>query len=149
MLRQFTAIFLAVGLVGAAGAEAAIKAGVYKGKTRQDAKVSLRVLANKKSVVKYSLEGAVLACSDNENRQLQGFTTASSDRIPLSSTGKFGFTIANDDESVAAQVKGTIKAPRATGTVRFVASFNDQNQLDPNGSVRCDSGSVPWSAKKR
>jgi hypothetical protein len=108
------------------------------------------VLKSKKFVVKYSLEGAVLECSDGQNRQFQGFTTGSSDRVAIKqSTGRFGFNIGNSDQSVVVRVKGRIKAPRATGTIRMVAALNEQDELDPNGSITCDSGSVPWSAKRR
>jgi hypothetical protein len=150
MTRRIAATALALCLLGTATAGAAIKAGFYKGKTAQQATVSLRVLKSKKFVVKYSLEGAVLECSDGQNRQFQGFTTGSSDRVAIKqSTGRFGFNIGNSDQSVVVRVKGRIKAPRATGTIRMVAALNEQDELDPNGSITCDSGSVPWSAKRR
>ena len=54
----------AFALYSAAGADAAFKAGVYRGKTEQNAKISLKVLSSKKAVIKFSWEGAVMGCSD-------------------------------------------------------------------------------------
>ena len=149
MFQRITALALVLGVFAAgAVAEAKVVKGNYRGKTVQQAKVSFRIL-NAKTVVRYSLEGAVMDCDDGENRQLEGFTTSSSDRIPLSKAGRFGFTIGNDEESVGVQVKGLAKGKRARGTIRMVATFNDQDELDPNGGVNCDSGSVRWTAKRR
>ena len=106
-------------------------------------------MLNKKQLIRYFLEGGVLRCSRGRNLQLDGFTTSSRERIPINARGKFAFSADNDDESVAVDVSGTINTARATGTIRMVATINDQRDLDPNGDITCNSGSVSWTAKKR
>src|SRR3954470_15550179 len=148
MLRKLIVTGLAFTLVGTASAEAAVKAGTYNGKTQQNAKVSLRVLASRKAVVKYTIAGAALQCSDGRNRQLAGFATGASSRMRISSKGLFGLMFSSADDSVAVDLKGKIRSPRASGTIRIAAAFNDQGQQDPNGSITCASGGVRWSAKQ-
>ena len=150
MPKRITATVTVAALLAAlaVAADAAVRRGDYKGQTRQDARVSFRVL-NKKQLVRYFLQGAVLGCSRGRNLQLEGFTTSSRERIPINARGKFAFSADNDDESVAADVSGTIRTARATGTIRMVATINDQRDLDPDGGITCNSGSVSWTAKKR
>jgi hypothetical protein len=151
MIKRITAVALAVGVLGgaAATAEAAVKAGVYKGKTEQNAAVSLKVISSKKAVINYSFEGAVMDCSDGQTRQLNGFKSPSSVKFKLNRKAEFGFEVPGADGAVLVQVAGKIKAPKATGGLRMQALFNDQGQLDPNGTVSCDSGAIGWLAKRR
>jgi hypothetical protein len=149
MLRKATVAALAVGLLGAASAQAAVKAGVYKGKTAQNAAVSLRVISSRKAVVQYSWEGAVLTCDNGKQVQVGGDKTPVTEKFPINSKGQFGFTGGTTDGTASVGVKGRIKAPRATGILRMVARVNEQGALDPNGTVACDSDDVPWTAKKR
>ena len=147
MIKRFTAVAVAVGALGASGvAEAAVKAGLYTGETSQKADVSLRVISSKKAVINYSFEGAVLGCENGATIQLEGFKTPRANKFTIKK-GKFGFTATGDAQQV--QVRGLIKSPRATGTLRFLAIVNDQGQLDPNGQIGCDSGKLPWAAKRR
>ena len=150
MIKRITAVALAVGLLGsAATADAAVKAGNYKGKTSQNAAVSLKVLSSKKAVVKFSWEGAVLSCSDGNDRQLAGFRTPSSEKIPLSRKGKFRFSAGPDDGSLEFAAVGTVKGNRATGGLQVQARINDEGSIDPAGTITCDSDIVEWTAKRR
>jgi hypothetical protein len=152
MTKRVIVVVLVATLVGAMATAAfgAVRAGRYGGKTVQDARVSFTVLANKRFVVRYRLEGAVLDCSNNDSIQLEGFTTPLSNRIPIrASTGRFSFGVESGDVSVGAEVTGTIRSPRAFGTIRMAARLNDQGELDPNGDITCDSGSVRWTARRR
>jgi hypothetical protein len=138
----------AVALYAAASADAAFKAGVYKGKTAQGAKVSLKVISSKKAVIKFSWEGASLGCSDSQQRDLPGTTSPSNVKFPLSRSGKFGFTAESPDGSLSFGAQGKIKNSKATGALQVQAKVNDQNELDPNGAIFCDSDIVTWSAKR-
>jgi hypothetical protein len=45
-------------------------------------------------------------------------------------------------------LSGTIAGSKASGKFTVKSRFNkDTNQTDPNGSVRCSTGTVKWSAK--
>ena len=138
----------AFALYSAAGADAAFKAGVYRGKTEQNAKISLKVLSSKKAVIKFSWEGAVMGCSDGQNRQLAGFTTSSSAKIPLSRTGHFRLRAGRDDGAVEFNADGKIKNSKATGVIQLQARIDENGSISPNGSILCDSELVAWSAKR-
>jgi hypothetical protein len=149
MIRRITAVALVVGTLGAAAvAEAVVTPGFYSGQTAQRADVSLRVISNRRAVITYFFEGAVLGCSNGENIQLNGFRTPRSQRFPIRN-GRFGLQAQGSNGAVAAQIRGRIRSPRVTGTIRMVARMNENGELDPNGSITCDSGEVPWSARLR
>jgi len=150
MIKRITALALCVGIFGSvATAQAAVRAGVFRGETAQGATVQLKVLSSKKAVVKFFWEGAVLGCSDGNNRQLDGFQSPSNVKIPLSKKGKFSFTAGPDDGSLEFAAVGKVGANRATGGLQVQARINEQGQIDPAGSIVCDSEPVAWSAKRR
>ena len=138
----------AFALISAASADAAFKAGNYKGKTAQGAKISLKVISSKKAVIKFSWEGAALGCSDGQSRDIPGQTSPSSVKFPLSRSGKFSFTADFPDGSESFGAAGQIKGNRAKGGLQVQAKINEQNALDPNGAIFCDSDIVPWTAKR-
>ena len=149
MIKRITAVAVAVGLFGSvATAEAAIKPGNYRGKTEQGAIVSLKVLTSKKAIIKFSWEGAVLGCTDGETRQIEGGTTGSRQKIALSRTGRFRFGARLGDAAEFA-TDGRVNRNRATGVLQVQARVNEQSQLDPNGSIVCDSELVPYSLRRR
>ena len=150
MIKRITVLALCIGVFGsAATADAAFKAGVYRGKTAQGAKVSLKVISSKKAVIKFSWEGAALGCSDGQDRPIDGTTSPSNVKFPLSRTGKFGFTADSPDGSLSFGAQGKIKNSTAKGGLQVQARINESNQLDPNGSITCDSDIVPWSEKRK
>ena len=134
--------------LSAVAAEAAFKAGVYRGKTAQGAKVSLKVISSKKAVIKFSWEGAVLSCTDGQDRPIDGTTSPSSVKFPLSRSGKFSFTADNDDGTLSFGAAGKIKNSKATGALQVQAKIDETNALNPNGAIFCDSDIVAWSAKR-
>ena len=150
MIRRITAAALCVGVMGGATAtaEAAVRAGNYKGKTEQNAVISLKVLSSKKAIIKFSWEGAVMGCSDGNNRQIAGGTTGSRQKIKLSRTGRFKFGGQLGGAAEFAAV-GRVNGNRATGALQVQARVNEQSQLDPEGSIVCDSEIVEWSARRR
>jgi hypothetical protein len=150
MIKRITAVALAVGVLGftASAADAAVKAGTYKGATEQGAKVSLKVLSNKKAVINYSFEGAVMSCSDGQDRQLNGFKSPSSVKFKLDRKARFSFEVPGADGAVLVQVAGQVKSPKAFGGLRMQALFNETGQLDPAGTVQCDSAAIAWTTKR-
>lgn len=150
MIKRLTALTVALGVFGtAASAEAAVRAGVFRGKTDQNAPLQLRVLSNKKAVVKFAWEGAVMGCTDGSTRQTNGFISPASVKIPLSRSGKFKFTARGNQGAVEFVTVGTIKGNRATGALQVQARVNEEGSFDPNGSIVCDSELVGWTAKRR
>ena len=151
MIRRITAAALCVGVLGggAATAEAAFKAGTYKGKTEQNAKISLKVLSSKKAVVNFNWEGAAFGCSDGQNGQIPGFKTDRSVKIKLKKNGRFSFSAGNEAGSLEFAAAGRIKGSRATGALQVQLRVNEERELDPNGSITCDSEIVEWSAKRK
>ena len=148
MIRRITAAALCVGVMGGAAttAEAAVKAGLYTGLTEQKADVSLRVAANKKSVFRYSFEGAVLQCSDGQVRQLEGVSTGAT-KFKLNRQRKFGFEGTHPSGAALVTVSGKIgQGGRASGTLRMQALVDETNTLNPQGSIQCDSGRLRWVA---
>jgi hypothetical protein len=152
MIRRIAAAALCVGILGggAATADAAvkIKPGVFKGFTEQDAKVSLKVLSSRKAVVKFSWEGVAMGCTDGVDRQLPGFTSPSSERFALSRKGKFKINVTTTDGAVEFAAVGTVKGGLANGGLQVQARLNEQSQVDPNGSIVCDSEVVGWVANR-
>src|SRR3712207_481446 len=105
MTRRLIAAVLCIGIFAGlvANADAAARkylTGTYKGETAQGAKLSLKVVKNKKAIMSFNWEGAVMGCSDGQNRPLNGFKTPSDYRIKLSSKGKFGFQVPANEGAV-------------------------------------------------
>jgi hypothetical protein len=149
MIKRIAAAALCVGMFGSvATADAAVRAGTYKGKTAQGAKVSLKVLSSKKAVIKFAWEGAALGCSDGQTRDIEGTTSPSSVKFPLSRTGKFSFTADRPDGALSFGAAGKIKGSKAAGGLQVQAKVDETNALNPNGPIFCDSDIVAWTAKR-
>jgi len=153
MLRRLIAAVLCVGVLAgaAATAEAARKyrSGVYRGETAQKAKLSLKVVKSKKAIMNFDWEGAVMGCSDGQNRQLNGFRSPDDVRFKLSKKGKFKIRVGGSEGAVEFNARGRIKKKKATGVIQLQALFNENDELDPQGSVLCDSELVTWTARHK
>ena len=63
-------------------------------------------------------------------------------------TGHFDVKAKSPSGGTTVRVVGDLAGSRATGWLRVKSRFNAQtNESDPNGSIRCDTGKVTWSAK--
>jgi len=153
MTRRIVAAVLCIGLLAgaAATAEAArnYKSGTYRGQTAQGAKVSLKVLKSKMALIKFSWEGASLSCSDGNTRSVKGDTSPGNLKFPITSKGKFKLGAANESETLEFDIRGQLKKSKAKGVLQVQARINEQNELDPEGTISCDSELVQWSAKRR
>jgi hypothetical protein len=150
MIKRIAVIALVVGVFGSVSvAEAAIKAGNYRGKTEQNARVSLKVLSSKKAIIKFNWEGAVMGCSDDQTRQIEGGTTGSRQKIALSRSGRFQFNAQLGDAAEFATA-GRVSGNRATGALQVQARVDSATgSLDPQGDVVCDSEIVEYSLRRR
>ena len=148
VVRRAALLACALALVVTASAEAAVKPGNYRGKTEQNAIVSLKVLSSKKAIIKFSWEGAVMSCSNGQSAQIEGGTTGSRQKIALSRSGRFGFNAQLGDAAEFA-TDGRVNGNRVTGVLQVQARVNDQGQLDPNGAITCDSELVQYTLRRR
>jgi hypothetical protein len=151
MLRRIIAAVLCIGVLGAgavATADAAsrkYKAGNYRGQTEQGATIRLKVLSNKRALVRFYWEGARMQCNDGEDRTIQGSESPADFKIRISKKGRFRTGGKSPDGSVEFAIVGRLKGKRATGGLQVQARAQQQD-----GSVlTCDSEVVEWSARKR
>jgi hypothetical protein len=128
-------------------AQAAVKRGTYRGKTGADDPVSFKVTRAKK-VTQFSYDRIHLTCTDGDSFDSTR-AIPPGQKVNVTRRGRFEFEAGNADRSFRFQVAGRIRSPRASGTIQVFATFDENNQLDPNGSVRCDSGELKWNVRRR
>jgi hypothetical protein len=146
MRRSLAVMFLVLlplataGLVGAA-----VKPGKYNGTTAQDLVVSFKVTENRKIVT--ARTRVRLSCTDGDS-YVDDDTSPQDLKFPISDEGRFGWKAGPPENNL--KVKGRIKGKKskASGWVRYKSRFNEQNRLDPNGSITCDSGRVSFTAER-
>jgi hypothetical protein len=147
-------------VVGATVAEAAIKKGTFTGKTSAADPVGFKV-GKRGKVYSFYYEGVTLKCTDGDSFDTPTGTpkpdqpgrvqTPSKVRFKVTSKGKWGIQARNTKTGFGWDVdaKFRSKGERSTGTLSVFATFNEQNQQDPNGTIRCESDELSWSAKRR
>jgi hypothetical protein len=153
-MKSVAALTLALALVTAGTAEAAITKGSFAGKLSNGKPVGLKV-DRKGKVYNFFYEGVTLKCSDGDSLT----TPSGKDRIITPSKVKFkvnskrawGIRARNNDTGFGWDADGTFnsKGTKSTGTLSVFATFNDQNQQDPNGSIRCESGALKFTVKRK
>jgi hypothetical protein len=135
--------------VTAVTAAAAVLPGQFRGRTAEGAAVSFRVLPTKQHVDGWTVARDRLDCDDGDEVRGPGFTTRRGHRIAIDSTDRFRFSGTRSNGAVRVRIVGRFDtARRATGTVRVIATFNRQDELDPAGEITCDSGRVRWTARR-
>jgi hypothetical protein len=148
------AVAAIVFLTGAGGADAAIKKGKFTGKTKKDDPVGLRV-DGKERVHRFFFEGVRLRCTDGTTVDTPAgrrrFETQKGQKFPTSER-RWGIRTTNDDETgIGWQVSGSFSrnGRKAFGALTILARFNEDNQQDPNGSVRCEANDLPFTLRLR
>ena len=64
-------------------------------------------------------------------------------------TGHFDVKAKSSSGGTTVRVVGDLAGTRGEGFLRVRSRFNSKtNESDPNGSIRCDTGKVHWSAKR-
>lgn len=141
------AVAAATLLVAAAPAEAAVKKGTYVGTMSDGAYVSLLV-GKSSMLLKVARKGLAFTCTDGDT--FKSSKSIASGRIDVSSR-RFDVGDTNDSDAVDWDMTGTfsVKKHKVTGTYRETRRFNERNELDPNGDVRCQTGELTYSAKLR
>jgi len=141
------AALAAASLVPAGPAGAAGAGTAYKGKSAQKLAVSL---SGPRSFGRTFSYRATMNCSDGTT-----FTDGTfADDVGISGR-RFKDRYTSDKGAVRNQVAGVLHGSRASGTLRVIERFRATADahgffpLDPKGTVRCDSGQVRWTAKRR
>ena len=140
--------------VGVSAAEAAISKGTFAGKTSKGDPVGLKV-DKKHRVVSFYYEGVTLSCTDGDSITTptgkDRVITPTSVKFKINAARKWGIHAKNDDTGFGwdADARFNASGSKTTGTLSIFATFNDQNEQDPNGSVRCESGDLKFSLKRK
>jgi hypothetical protein len=152
MRRTFVIAAIAATTVASATvAEAAIRQGAFTGKTAAGDPLGFRVDSSGR-VQSFYFEGVTLKCTDGDKFDTSTGSarnqTPSRSRYKVSSAGRFTISITSTKTGFGWTAKGRFGASGSTasGTLRVLARFNDQNELTPKGSIRCDSGRLSWTA---
>ena len=146
-----TAALCATVVAGASVAEAAIRGGTFTGRTGAKDPVGLKVNGSNR-VYAFYFERVRLTCSDKDS-----FTTSPNNHSPnsaryrISSSRRFSIhrTSTRSGFGWTARGRFSSKGGSASGTLRVLARFDVENELDPKGSVKCDSGLLRWTARRR
>jgi hypothetical protein len=135
--------------VGATVAEAAVKN--YSGTTSADDPVALKV-DSKGRVYAFSFVDVHLTCSDGDEFDTgpDPIKTPTSKRYKVTKR-KFKIKIREEDAGRGYDVAGKFSSGRKTvgGTFRIFANFDESFNPDPDGSAKCTSGVLKWSAKRK
>jgi hypothetical protein len=149
-----TAILSAALVVGVSAAEAAVKQGTFAGRTTAKDPVGFKVNGSGR-VYAFYFEHVKLKCSDKTSFSTQRGAkrnhSPTSSRYRVNSQRRFTIFRTSTKTGLGWTFKGRFssKGGSAAGTLRVLARFDIENQLNPKGSISCDSGRLSWTAKRR
>ena len=137
MKRTLMISIIALALVPAT-ASAAFVSGLYKGRTGNGGPVTLRATQTKLSG--FSI-GVVFNCTDGDRFQtvLRGFPRQNI------VNGYYNATFTGSGGASKYVNKGRLLNRRATGTFTGTRRYDENDQLDPSGTVVCRTGTVRYS----
>jgi hypothetical protein len=134
---------LALALLGAGAASAAFESGTYSGKTKVQ-KLAISFKATQSKLSKLSIK-VKFTCSDGDS-----FTATLKDFASQNIVdGRYDASYEGTSGASLYRHKGKITTRTATGTLTGTRRFNEQNKLDPAGSIRCRTGTIRYSIKKK
>ena len=144
-MRRLVAVLIVASLaVCAAAAQAAVPKGTYAGKFSDGGKVSLTVNKERK-LIKVRRIGLKFTCSDgDEFRSLKSTATGAVDVAD----GDFDISDTTKDDAVTWNMTGKFSTKKRVvkGTYTETRTFNASDQLDPNGTVTCQTASLTYRA---
>jgi hypothetical protein len=171
--RVTTSSVLVLALVaGASVAEGHIASGKYRGKINNKANcgppafasqcsrgtisVKIRKTDDGKRVTAIGWKRIHMLCDDDGDGNVSDDQVLTDPRtatgsVPPGSNGAFTAQGQNADGSVRFTITGRFGHKRngdhrVAGTIRERRTYNTQDELDPNGSVGCDSGTLKYAA---
>ena len=97
----------------------------------------------------HSQSDVKLSCSDGDTVTSPPVLTPRGVTFAVRSN-RFGIEARNDTTGFGWDADGAFRSRgrRATGTLRVFAIFNEQNQQDADGSIRCASAAFGWTARR-
>jgi hypothetical protein len=136
-------IALALVVVSAGTAWARYESGTYAGKTTgQRLAVSFKATQSRLSRLSIRVK---FKCDDGDT-----FVTTLRDFGPQSIVnGRYDATYQGTTKASTYRHRGTIVARTATGSLRGTRRYNESDELDPNGTIVCRTGTVRYRIKKR
>ena len=144
--RPFIAVLAAACLAaGATVAEAAVPKGTYSGKMSDGGAVKLTV-SSKQKLIKIYRKGLKFTCTDGDS--FRSLADTATGRVAVSK-GKFDVSDTNTADAVTWKMTGRFSSRKrkVTGAYRETRTFNTQNELDPDGTVTCQTGDLTYSAR--
>ena len=143
MKRLVAALALAAVLAGATAAQAAFQSGAYSGKTKvQRLAISFRATQTRLSHLKIRVK---FSCTDGEVFQ----TLLPPFPFQLIVRGHYDATYRGSSKASTYRHRGTISGRTATGTFTGTRRYNENDQLDPAGTIVCRTGTIRYSIRKR
>lgn len=136
---------LAVGLVVPATASASHITGTYSGRTAFSGPVYFKASNFKLSQFRV---GVVFNCTDGDRFQttLQGFPAQNVVRIR--GVHRYSATFTGSGGATRYTNSGRLVARRAYGTFTGTRRYNEDDELDPQGSVVCRTGTVRYNVPR-
>jgi len=128
--------------VSAGTAWASYESGTYAGKTRgQRLAVSFKATQSRLSRLSIKVK---FTCDDGDR-----FTTVLKDFGAQSiASGRYDATYQGTTKASTYRHRGTIVNRTATGSLRGTRRYNENDELDPAGTIVCRTGTVRYSIKK-
>jgi hypothetical protein len=134
---------LAGALLVATAAHAAYESGTYSGKTKVQ-KLAIKFKATQTRLSKLAIT-VQFTCTDGEVFQ-KFLTDFDFQRIV---NGHYDATYRGDSKASTYRHRGTITGRTATGTFRGSRRYNENDQLDPKGTIVCRTGLIRYTIRKR
>ena len=145
MKRTLSISLLALALAAPTTAWAAFRSGSYTGKTAKSGAVSFRVTQTLLSRFKIAV---VFNCTDGDRFQtvLQGFPAQNIAK--RRGVGRYSASFTGSNGASRYVNRGSILNKRATGTFTGKRTYNAEDELDPQGTVVCTTGSLGYTARR-
>jgi hypothetical protein len=150
-VRTTAAVLLGLALLAVLtpAAPAKVKRGTFEGTSSAEDAVSFKV-DRRGRVISFSFDAVALSCTDGDSLDTPRIVTPPRERFTVRRR-RFGIEARNSTTGFGWDVEGRFRGRgrRATGSLTVFASFNDDNQQDANGTVKCESEALTWSVRRR
>lgn len=133
-----------------APAASAAERGAFAGRSSEADPIAFKV-DRRSRVYAFSFVSVTLACSDGESVETPARTvTPRRERFKIR-RGRFGIAARNPATGFRWDATGRFRSRgrRATGTLTLSQTFDEDSRQDPHGSIRCESGPLRWTARRR
>jgi hypothetical protein len=150
-MRLGVIVLMATALLAVAAptAPAKVKRGTFAGSSSAEDPVSFKV-DRRGRVILFSFDAVALTCTDGDTVDTPKVLTPRRERFVVRAN-RFGIQARNSVTGFGWDADGRFRGRgrRATGTLVVFASFNDDNQQDAKGTIKCESEALTWSVRRR